>query len=85
MAQSMLYSISFICNTHTLYICLIYFDCNVIYYSIRENRKKKTLSYIMKVKWNEDTHEKKGKEREAFFDLCLKEFKVVFTLYVSNN
>lgn len=56
-----------------------------MYYSIRDKRKKKTLSYIMKVKWNEDTHEKKGKEREGFFDSCLKEFKVVFTLYVSNN
>ncbi|KAL1812168.1 hypothetical protein ACET3Z_022233 [Daucus carota] len=43
--------------------------------NIREAKKKKTLSYIIKVNWREDTHESKGLEREAFYDRCLRDFK----------
>ncbi|KAK1397834.1 hypothetical protein POM88_007697 [Heracleum sosnowskyi] len=42
---------------------------------IREPKKKKTLSYIIKVLWDENTHKSKGAEREAFYDLCLQKFK----------
>lgn len=48
----------------------------LIYCSIKEAKKKKTLSYIIKVNWDENTHQTKGAEREAFYDRCLKEFKV---------
>uniref|UniRef100_A0A175YK97 Uncharacterized protein n=1 Tax=Daucus carota subsp. sativus TaxID=79200 RepID=A0A175YK97_DAUCS len=41
----------------------------------KEAKKKKTLSYIIKVNWREDTHESKGLEREAFYDRCLRDFK----------
>ncbi|KAK1403516.1 hypothetical protein POM88_003121 [Heracleum sosnowskyi] len=42
---------------------------------IREPKKKKTLGYIIKVLWDENTHQSKGAEREAFYDLCLQKFK----------
>ncbi|KAK1393796.1 hypothetical protein POM88_012852 [Heracleum sosnowskyi] len=42
---------------------------------IREPKKKKTLGYIIKVLWDENTHKSKGAEREAFYDLCLQNFK----------
>ncbi|XP_074336577.1 uncharacterized protein LOC141673733 [Apium graveolens] len=43
--------------------------------NIKEAKKKKTLSYIIKVNWDEYTHQSKGAEREAFYDRCIKEFK----------
>ncbi|KAK1351982.1 hypothetical protein POM88_053696 [Heracleum sosnowskyi] len=42
---------------------------------IREPKKKKTLGYIIKVLWDENTHHSKGAECEAFYDLYLQKFK----------
>ncbi|KAK1372815.1 hypothetical protein POM88_029008 [Heracleum sosnowskyi] len=35
--------------------------------NIKEAKKKKTLSYIIKVNWDENTHQTKGEEREKFY------------------
>ncbi|KAK1392083.1 hypothetical protein POM88_011139 [Heracleum sosnowskyi] len=43
--------------------------------NIKEAKKKKTLSYIVKMNWDENTHKTKGAEREIFYDRCLNEFK----------